>query len=50
MFIGMDSALGIWITTEASEPPNSSKSTVAVPSSVSRFASTQPADPAPTIT
>jgi len=49
MFIGIDSALGIWISTEESEPPYSSTRTVAVPSSVSRFASTHPAEPAPTM-
>ena len=50
MFIGIDSAVGIWMKTERSEPPDSSSSTVCLPSSVRRFASTQPAEPAPTIT
>ena len=50
MFIGIDNALGIWISIEASEPPYSKTSTVLCPSSVSRFASTHPADPAPTMT
>jgi hypothetical protein len=48
MFIGIDSAAGIWIRTERSEPPNSSSSTRDLPSSVSRLANTQPAEPAPT--
>jgi hypothetical protein len=48
MFIGIDSAAGIWISSERSEPPNSSSSTREFSSSVSRFAKTQPAEPAPT--
>src|ERR1700747_2448524 len=50
MFIGIDSALGIWIHTERSEPPYSSSSTWSRPSSVRRSASTQPAETGPTIT
>ena len=50
MFIGIDSAPGIWIQTERSEPPYSSSSTLSRPLSVRRSASTQPAEPAPTIT
>mgnify|MGYP001795489890 CR=1 FL=1 len=38
---------GIMIISELSLPPASSSSTRLVPSSVSRFASTQPAEPAP---
>ena len=50
LFIGMDSAVGIWMKIERSEPPYSSSSTECRPSSVRRFASTQPAEPAPTMT
>ena len=50
MFIGIESAVGIWIHRERSEPPYSSSSTLCLPSSLRRAASTQPADPAPTIT
>ena len=50
MFIGMDSAVGIWMKIERSEPPYSSTSTVDLPSSLRRSASTQPAEPAPMIT
>src|SRR5262245_55479529 len=50
MPIGMESADGICTKIERSEPPYSSSSTVCLPSSVRRLASTQPADPAPTIT
>ena len=50
MFIGIESAEGICTKIERSPPPNSSRSTVFAPSSVRRFASTQPADPAPTMT
>ena len=50
MFIGIDSALGIWISTDRSEPPNSSTSDAVRRPRVSRSASTQPADPAPTMT
>jgi hypothetical protein len=50
MFIGIDSAEGIWMKIERSEPPYSSSSTLCRPSSLRRSASTQPAEPAPTIT
>src|SRR3712207_5189592 len=50
MFIGIDRAAGIWIRSERSEPPNSSTSTRLPPSADRRSASTQPAEPAPTIT
>jgi hypothetical protein len=50
MFIGIDSAAGIWMKGERSEPPNSSSNTVLRPSSLRRSASTQPAEPAPTTT
>ena len=46
----MESALGIWMNTERSLPPASSTSTLLRPSSLRRFAITQPAEPAPTIT
>ena len=54
-FMGMESAVGMCRNRFAgwallSSPPCSSSSTVALPSSVSRFASTQPAEPAPTTT
>ena len=45
----MDRAAGIWTKIDRSDPPYSSKSTVERPSSVSRSASTQPAEPAPTM-
>ena len=50
MFIGIDSAAGIWMKIERSEPPNSSTSTLLLPSSVSRLGEHEPAEPAPTIT
>ena len=46
-FIGMDSAVGIWMKMDLSLPPNSSTSTLQDGSSVSRLARTQPAEPAP---
>ncbi len=50
MFMGMESAVGIWMKMLRSLPPASSSRTVTPASSVSRLASTQPAEPAPTIT
>ena len=50
MFIAMASALGMRISGDQSLPPLSITSTEALPSSVSLSASTQPADPAPTMT
>ncbi|MCY1375369.1 hypothetical protein D9M68_1007620 [compost metagenome] len=47
VFIGMENALGIWISTLRSLPPNSSTSTEVPASSVRRLARTQPAEPAP---
>jgi hypothetical protein len=41
---------GMWIQGLRSQPPASSSSTLTEGSSVSRSASTQPADPAPTMT
>src|SRR5947199_6034605 len=41
---------GTWMSGLRSRPPASIKSTRAAPSSLSRLASTQPADPPPTIT
>ena len=41
---------GTWIAGSVSGPPASSKRTVTFGSSVSRAASTHPAEPAPTIT
>jgi len=48
--MGMDRAEGTRTKTERSPPPYSSSSTECRLSSVSRFGSTHPADPAPTIT
>src|SRR5687767_8971828 len=48
MFMGIDRAAGIWISTDRSDPPNSRTSTRLRPSAESRSASTEPADPAPT--
>ena len=48
--IGMESAEGICTKIERSEPPYSRSSTEFLPSSVRRSASTQPAEPAPTMT
>ncbi len=50
MFMGMDSAEGIWMKIERSEAPYSSTSTLYFPDSDRRFANTQPAEPAPTMT
>jgi hypothetical protein len=50
MFIGIDKAVGICTNIDRSDPPNSSTNTLCRASSVRRFASTQPADPAPTTT
>ncbi|MDT4871045.1 hypothetical protein FQZ97_1061530 [compost metagenome] len=47
VFIGMEKALGIWISTLRSLPPNSRTSTEVPASSVRRLARTQPAEPAP---
>ncbi|MNE98898.1 hypothetical protein D3C80_1974910 [compost metagenome] len=47
VFIGIENALGIWISTLRSLPPNSRTSTLVPASSVKRLASTQPAEPAP---
>src|SRR6266511_2605530 len=41
---------GMWMSGLTSRPPASIKSTRAAPSSLSRLASTQPAEPPPTIT
>src|SRR5690349_8778859 len=40
----------MWIQGSRSGPPASSSSTLCLPSAVSRLASTQPAEPAPTMT
>jgi hypothetical protein len=50
MFMGMDNAEGICMKMERSDPPYSSNSTLHRPSALKRSASTQPADPAPTMT
>ena len=49
MFIGIDRAVGICTKMLPSLPPASISSTRAVPSALRRSASTQPADPAPTM-
>ncbi len=49
MFIGIDSAVGMRMKMLRSLPPASSSRTVVSGSSVRRFASTQPAEPAPTM-
>ena len=41
---------GVWMNGESSGPPASSSRTRTVGSAESRLASTQPAEPAPTIT
>ncbi|MNL66636.1 hypothetical protein D3C87_1911340 [compost metagenome] len=46
-FIGMDSAVGIWMKIDLSLPPYSRTRTFVAGSSERRLASTQPADPAP---
>lgn len=46
-FIGIESAVGIWMKIDLSLPPNSRTSTLVDGSSERRLASTQPADPAP---
>ena len=43
-------AAGVWISSWRSEPPASISATVTSGSSVRRAATTQPAEPAPTIT
>ena len=48
--MAMASALGMRMKGDQSFPPVSSSRTEAVPSSERRLASTQPAEPAPTIT
>ena len=48
MLIGMESALGIRMKIERSEPPASSAQTLA-PASASRNATADPADPVPTM-
>jgi hypothetical protein len=50
LFIGIASAVGMSMKIERSVPPYSRTSTECWPSSVRRLASTQPAEPAPTIT
>jgi len=50
MFIGIEKAAGIWISGPMSLPPRSSTMTACRPSALSRSASTQPAEPAPTMT
>ena len=50
MFIGYDSAAGIWISGPISEPPYSIIITEFFSSSESLYAIAQPADPAPIIT
>ena len=49
VFMGMDRAVGIWMKMLLSLPPVSSSSTRWRASSVRRLASTQPAEPAPTM-
>ena len=49
MFMGIDRAVGIWTRMWRSEPPASSSSTRTSGSWLSWSASTQPAEPAPTM-
>jgi hypothetical protein len=47
--ITLPKPIGMWIQRLLSRPPDSSSSTRLRPDSVSRLASTHPADPAPTM-